>query len=79
MCPIMINNFFLKIIFKILSKIIIIKKKKKKDVQFKMQKKKKIYDFIINFFKDFYFMKISNSLNGKFTVKRMRMKHMRIS
>lgn len=28
----------------------------------------KLEDFILNFFKDFCFMKISNSLNGKFTV-----------
>lgn len=71
----MINNFFLKIIFKILSKIIVIKKKMC-SLRFK-KKKKKIYDFIINFFKDFYFMKILNSLNEKFIVECMR--HMRIS
>lgn len=66
-CPIIIN-FFLKIIFKILSKIIIIKKK----IYSLRCKKKRIYDFITNFFKNFCFMKISNSLNGKFTVERMR-------
>lgn len=70
----MINNFFLKIIFKILSKIIVIKKKM---CSLRFKKKKKIYDFIINFFKDFYFMKILNSLNEKFIVERMR--RMRIS